>query len=278
MTAAMSSGSLHWSPGPSGSWAVFAAGAWTVKNVVALGRLVDDMPLAGDGASMVIDLRNVSAVDTFGACLLRRLIKKGETGTRPSERTGLPERYRALLDAVGSTEISSVVKPINVRPFGAVEAIGRASSQLLAKGMVFVALLGAVGAATGRMIVRPQRFRLAAAVAQLDRVGFQAIPIILLITSLIGAIIAQQGIFNFRKFGAESYVVDLVGILVLRELGVLVVAIMVAGRSGSSYTAELGSWFCLGSSPSSLPCRFSHFLDRWRHSWAVASSLGFTQV
>ena len=58
---------------------------------------------------------------------------------------------------------------------------------------------------------------------------------------LIGAILAQQGIFHFRKFGAELYAVDLVGILVLREIGVLIVAIMVAGRSGSSYTAELGS-------------------------------------
>jgi phospholipid/cholesterol/gamma-HCH transport system permease protein len=63
----------------------------------------------------------------------------------------------------------------------------------------------------------------------------------LLISFLIGAIIAQQGIFHFRKFGADVYVVDLVGILVLREIGVLLIAIMVAGRSGSSYTAELGS-------------------------------------
>ena len=62
-----------------------------------------------------------------------------------------------------------------------------------------------------------------------------------LITFLIGAIIAQQGIFHFREFGADSYVVDMVGILVLREIGVLIVAIMVAGRSGSAYTAELGS-------------------------------------
>jgi phospholipid/cholesterol/gamma-HCH transport system permease protein len=78
-------------------------------------------------------------------------------------------------------------------------------------------------------------------VHHVDRVAWQAIPIILLITFLIGGIIAQQGFFHFRKFGAEDYVVDMVGILVLREIGVLIVAIMVAGRSGSSYTAELGS-------------------------------------
>jgi len=78
-------------------------------------------------------------------------------------------------------------------------------------------------------------------VHQLDRVGWQAVPIVALITLLIGGIIAQQGFFHFRKFGADQYVVDMVGILVLREIGVLLVAIMVAGRSGSSYAAELGS-------------------------------------
>ena len=75
----------------------------------------------------------------------------------------------------------------------------------------------------------------------MDRVGWHAVPIIALITFLIGCIIAQQGIFNFRKFGADIFVVDMIGILVLRELGVLIVCIMVAGRSGSAYTAELGS-------------------------------------
>jgi phospholipid/cholesterol/gamma-HCH transport system permease protein len=78
-------------------------------------------------------------------------------------------------------------------------------------------------------------------VHQLDKVGWRAVPIILLITFLIGCIIAQQGIFHFGKFGADIYVVDMIGILVLRELGVLIVCIMVAGRSGSAYTAELGS-------------------------------------
>jgi phospholipid/cholesterol/gamma-HCH transport system permease protein len=78
-------------------------------------------------------------------------------------------------------------------------------------------------------------------VHHIDRVGWQAVPIILLITFLIGGIISQQGFFHFRKFGADDYVVDMIGILVLREIGVLIVAIMVAGRSGSSYTAELGS-------------------------------------
>ena len=119
--------------------------------------------------------------------------------------------------------------------------IGRKAAEVGGDLLDLIAMLGAMGEALGRAIMRPQTFRFTSAVHQFDRVGWQAVPIILLITFLIGCIIAQQGIFHFRKFGAEDYVVDLVGILILREIGVLLVAIMVAGRSGSAYTAELGS-------------------------------------
>ena len=101
--------------------------------------------------------------------------------------------------------------------------------------------VGSVIAAFGRVVLHPSRFRFTSTVHHLERVGWHALPIILLITVLIGAILAQQGIFHFRKFGADIYVVDMVGVLVLRELGVLIVCIMVAGRSGSSYTAEIGA-------------------------------------
>ena len=98
----------------------------------------------------------------------------------------------------------------------------------------FLQMLGSLCFALLGVLRRPRSLRLTSLVYQFYRVGLQAIPIVVLITFLIGAIIAQQGIFHFRKFGAESYVVDMVGILVLRELGVLIVAIMVAGRSGSA--------------------------------------------
>jgi phospholipid/cholesterol/gamma-HCH transport system permease protein len=106
---------------------------------------------------------------------------------------------------------------------------------------IFLQMLGSLFLALVGVLRRPRSLRVTSLVYQLYKVGFQAIPIMVLITFLIGAIIAQQGFFHFRKFGADSYVVDMVGILVLRELGVLIVAIMVAGRSGSAYTAELGS-------------------------------------
>lgn len=102
-------------------------------------------------------------------------------------------------------------------------------------------VLGQVVVAVGRVVTLSSPFRFAAVVTQLDRMAFRAMPIIALITFLIGAIICQQGFFFFRKFGADTYVVDLVSVLTLREIGVLIVSIMVAGRTGSAFTAEIGS-------------------------------------
>ncbi len=107
--------------------------------------------------------------------------------------------------------------------------------------VALASFLGEVVVAAGSIITGPGRFRLPAVVTQMDHIVFRAVPIMALITFLIGGIIAQQGIFFFRDFGADTYVVDLVVILTLREIGVLIVSIMVAGRTGSAFTAEIGS-------------------------------------
>ncbi len=155
---------------------------------------------------------------------------------------GLPQRYQDLFSRVQDAD-AKTAKPAAkgwslVEPFGAVgESVARTADGL--NGLLV--MLGQISWAVVRVALNPRRFRMTSAINQLDRVGWQAVPIILLITFLIGCIIAQQGFFHFRKFGADEYVVDMVGILILREIGVLIVAIMVAGRSGSAYTAELGS-------------------------------------
>ena len=119
--------------------------------------------------------------------------------------------------------------------------VGRTMFEVWRDLVDFARMLGELIAVVLRVAPRPQTFRLTSTVHQIERVGWRAVPIVLLITFLIGAILAQQGIFHFRKFGADVYVIDMVGILVLREIGVIIVAVMVAGRSGSAYTAELGS-------------------------------------
>ena len=121
------------------------------------------------------------------------------------------------------------------------DQIGRSVAGVGATMVGLIDMLGAVLAASGHVLIHPRGFRLTSTVHHLEQVCWRAVPIVVLITFLIGCIISQQGIFHFRKFGADIFVVDMLGVLVLREIGVLLVAIMVAGRSGSAYTAELGS-------------------------------------
>ncbi len=220
-----------------------AGGSWTADHASELEPLVDThVRSAAIKSSMSIDMRGVSQFDTFGAWLLERLTRAWTGTNREAQITGLQDHYRNLLNEVQQANRANGVaarKPNAV--LLALNNLGKGIEDS-ARGFVpFLNMFGAVGTSLLRSFVKPKSFRLTSTVHHLDRVGWQAVPIILLITFLIGCIIAQQGFFHFRKFGADIYVVDMVGILVLREIGVLIVAIMVAGRSGSSYTAELGS-------------------------------------
>ncbi len=190
----------------------------------------------------MVDISNIDRLDTFGAWLLERLLRGAKRRGHDPRVVGVPDHYRGVLEKVQQTNRRNL--PFRAKGTGLlarIEAIGRTAASVVSDLLTLVQMLGALGEALVYALFHPRTFRLTSAVHHLDRVAWQAVPIILLITFLIGCIIAQQGIFHFRKFGADEYVVDLVGILVLREIGVLLVAIMVAGRSGSSYTAELGS-------------------------------------
>ncbi|MBM3529540.1 MAG: ABC transporter permease [Alphaproteobacteria bacterium] len=222
---------------------LIASGPWISVHAETLERQVEavaaDIAKAG---KTTIDIEAVDELDTLGAWLLERTIRAGSGAGREAAFAELPQRYRGLLEEVTQVNrrpAAEVQKPNAL--IDALERIGRATAQFRDSAQTFLEMLGALSAAVVRVLLNPRRFRLTSAVYQLFRVGWQAVPIIVLITFLIGCIISQQGFFHFRKFGADAYVVDMLGILFLREIGVLIVAIMVAGRSGSSYTAELGS-------------------------------------
>jgi len=220
-----------------------AAGSWTASHASELETLVDRVADEASKAKNVsIDMTGVREFDTFGAWLLERLTRAWTSAGRKPVIVGLPEHDRGLLKEMHGVNREPPRAPSRENSLvGALVSVGQGATGIGRGFMLFADMLGAVGVATVRVLRHPTEFRFTSTVNQLDRVAWQAVPIILLITFLIGAIISQQGIFHFRKFGAELYSVDLVGILVLREIGVLIVAIMVAGRSGSSYTAEIGS-------------------------------------
>ena len=224
-------------------WWLVAEGSWTGAHGRQLEAVVAEAGAApAVESAATIDMSRIEAIDTFGAWILQRLVRQSARAGRPLAVSGLSPRYQGLVDQIART---NTAKPPRQAPHnlvvGSLETVGRVVSDLGSDATAFANRFGAIGSSVLNVLARPSRFRLTSTVHQLDRVGWQAMPIIMLITLLIGGIIAQQGFFHFRRFGAEVYAVDMTGILVLREIGVLIVAIMVAGRSGSSYTAELGS-------------------------------------
>ncbi len=219
---------------------VVGRGLWTSDRADDLEHLVDEATSTHPRAGNVdIDLSGIERMDTFGALLLERLRRAWAVDGVEPEVRGLKRRYRVLLEEMKRTGLEPQPP---VRPHDSIlERVGREVVSISIDAMALLNFIGASIAAGVRMTGRPRTFRFTSMVNQVDRVGFRAVPIIILITFLIGCILAQQGIFHFRRFGADIYVVDMVGVLVLRELGVLIVSIMIAGRSGSAYTAELGS-------------------------------------
>jgi phospholipid/cholesterol/gamma-HCH transport system permease protein len=217
-------------------------GLWTVDASAAIEARADALLAESDGAQRVIlDLGRVSRLDTAGAWLIDRarqtLAAKGVDArlesVRPEYEILLREaRYHALAAPrpPGGSHLIALLADIG-------ETVVTAGADLY-KGVGF---LGEVVAAIGKSLVSPSHFRATSLVVHIERIAFRGVPIIALINFLAGAILAQQGIFQLRRFGATVFVVNLIGILILRDLGVLLTAIMTAGRSGSAITAELGS-------------------------------------
>jgi phospholipid/cholesterol/gamma-HCH transport system permease protein len=223
--------------------ALRATGQWTVHHAPDLEKIVVRTEKLGRNAnaSIVIDVSQVSSLDTFGAWLIERLRRTLTQGGAQIELSGLSADYASLVGEVQRVKPGVVYRRPRATLRTAIEAVGRSVVEIGETLIGLINMAGSIIYAMGRVIRHPTTFRFTSTIHHLEQVCWRAVPIVLLITFLIGCIIAQQGIFQFRKFGADVFVVDMLGVLVLREIGVLLVAIMVAGRSGSAYTAELGS-------------------------------------
>ena len=223
--------------------ALIATGAWTVEQAAEIERLIDETARRYTEARGVdIDLGSLDRLDSFGAWLVERLKRTFTQRGSTARIVGLSTTDRGLIEELAL--VNRTPAPDRVAPnriLLALNSIGRSVTEIGWSLVLLIQLLGALTHVVLGTIAHPARLRLTSTVHQLERVGWRAVPIILVSTFLIGAILAQQGIFRFRPLGMEIYVVDMVSVLVLREVGVLIVCVMVAGRSGSAYTAELGS-------------------------------------
>ncbi|MDJ1158499.1 ABC transporter permease [Chelatococcus sp. SYSU_G07232] len=218
------------------------AGRWVAAAAPEVEAQAGALLAAAEGARrVIIDLSHIERLDTLGAWVLDRT--RHELGAKglKADFVGARAEHRILLDEVAYRGFAEAPVVRHSRLVDFLVDIGKAvvgTGRDIAQGTSF---LGEVVAGLVRVALRPSRFRLPALVHQLEQVAFRGVPIITLISFLVGCIVAQQGIFQLQRFGAQPFVVDLVGILVLRELAVLLTSIMVAGRSGSAFTAEIGS-------------------------------------
>ena len=198
---------------------------------------VDDELRAVEGPVAEIDLSAVREIDTVGAWIALRLSRN--TG---GKIVGASERAARLIGALSDTEPGGTVEPERL-PLGTrvFEAAGLRVAAAQRGTVGAVAFMGQFILAAGVLLRHPRRFRTKAFVRQMELVGVDALGIIGLMSFLIGIVIAQQGAVQLQQFGAESLTVNLVGRITLRELGVLMTAIMVAGRSGSAFAAQIGT-------------------------------------
>ncbi len=221
---------------------VHIEGNWRSANLHLVLRDFDKLA-AGRSGEVTLDLSGVTDIDTAGVWLLCRLKKQveGAGGTVRFEgsNTHIDEMIAEFSEEPPQPEQEP--QPSASWPERIFAPIGKITSELWNNLAAAMYILGSAVRGAQMKFGRGSGVSPASIVNQIDHMGVRAVPIILLMSFLIGAIIAQQGAFQLRYFGAEVFVVDLVGILQLREIGVLLTAIMIAGRSGSAITAEIGS-------------------------------------
>ena len=208
-------------------------GVWSVASGPALESRAQDVLKAGQRAAVVeLDLEAISQLDTAGAWVIDRARTELSALGCAVAYVNVSETQAILLREAHYREFEVPQREKSLLLIGLLADVGSS---------VVLAFLGELMQGLGQIARHPRRFRLTSMIFQIERIAFRSVPIVGLINFLVGCIVAQQGIFQLQRFGAAPFAVDLIGILVLRELAVLLTSIMIAGRSGSAITAELGS-------------------------------------
>jgi phospholipid/cholesterol/gamma-HCH transport system permease protein len=225
-------------PAPDVATEARCAGAWNIHTIADLERQLDagSMP-AGDG--IVIDGTGISALDTAGAWLLHRVTRDLTAHGRAVTLRGLRPEFASLLQLIAARDVGGEA-PAAPLP-GPVARLGKRVWGILLGSVDYLAFVGETFVALLRAVARPSRLRWRPILHNVQIAGVDALPITGLLSFLMGIVIAYQGADQLQRFGANIFVVDLVGLAMLRELSPLLTAIIIAGRSGSAYTAQIGT-------------------------------------
>lgn len=219
-----------------------AQGTWTVTHSVDLDAALQLHLAREQYRSAYFDLSGVQVLDTAGAWLLYRTIREIEGAGGTAQIGGGKPEHLSLLEAIAAADRPQEAPEPRVH--WAVEFLsnfGRNAEEFAGSMVDALGFCGVVLEAIGRAILRPSRLRVTSLVYLMEQAGLNAVPIVSLMSFLIGAVLAYQGAGQLERFGAEPFTINLVSVSVMREIGILLTAIMVAGRSGSAFTAQIGS-------------------------------------
>ena len=220
---------------------ISAAGTWETTQLARVDRELRSA-VARRARAVRIDLSGLQMLDTAGAWLLYRTLKTLRAQGLAVEFVGAKPDYQALIDSIAANDREQVLHRIHPhRLLALLDDTGRASIHARAELGGLLSFLGVTVVTWARVLARPRRMRMTALFVQMERGGLNALPIVGLLSFLIGVVLAYQGADQLRRFGAEIFTVNLVGISVLREMGILLAAILVAGRSGSAFAAQIGT-------------------------------------
>jgi phospholipid/cholesterol/gamma-HCH transport system permease protein len=219
------------------------AGAWVVGSAAEIDRRLRALELPHD-RQVTLDIAAVERLDTAGAWLLLRteheLVARGNGVALANVRPNFAPLLTQVRSRGGGAPVPHPV-PAHHTFTGFVARIGEVAIILLRRVYSIVGFGGLVAIMVAALFRRPGRLRAIATMVQMEQTGLDAMPIVGLLSFLIGVVVAYQGADQLRRFGAEIYAVDLLGVSIMRELGVLLTAIIIAGRSGSAFTAQIGT-------------------------------------
>ncbi len=223
----------------SGTDCLVCSGPWTVLELAGVEQAFQNLRVPGRGAVRV-ELSTVTGLDSAGALLLYDLCCRLERDGRRVSLSGMNPAAEALFALIGRH--APPPHPVrHGRAQGGLEGLGRQGVGLLVQGAGFMSFVGQTAVTASAVLAGPRRARWAPFWTNLAASGYRALPIVGLLAFLLGVVIAYQGGVQLQLYGANMYIADLVGLAMLRELAPLIAAVIVAGRTGSAYTAEIGT-------------------------------------
>ena len=216
------------------------AGHWTALGIGALDiepKEISSLAKA-EVPEIVVDGTGVERLDTVGVWILHRLLQRLRDEGHAVQLRGWSHQYSRLIERV---EQPHDPLPSSNRSVSVLEQVGRATLDVGEQAIALLSFVGETSIALARSVAHPARMRWRPIAHNIRSAGFDALPIVGLLSFLLGIVVAYQAADQLRQYGANIFVADLVGLSMLREFAPLITAIIVAGRSGSAYAAQIGS-------------------------------------